>query len=59
MSNRLSIRLRLTLLYAAIVFVAGGILLGAAYAIVERNLAVYSQKVSAAYSELWSTWYLT
>jgi signal transduction histidine kinase len=47
MSRRLSIRLRLTFLYAAIVFVAGGILLGAAYVIVARNLAVYSQKVSA------------
>ena len=47
MRGRLSIRVRLTLVYAAIVFVAGGLLLGAAYVIVERNLAVYSQRVSA------------
>lgn len=47
----LPIRLRLTLLYGALVFVVGCVLMAVAYTIVEHNLSVYSARVTAAQSK--------
>jgi signal transduction histidine kinase len=48
MIGRLPLRLRLSLLYGAMVFVVGAALMAVAYVIVERNLSVYSHRVSTA-----------
>jgi signal transduction histidine kinase len=45
---RLPIRVRLSLLYGLTVFAVGALLMAAAYVIVQRNLTVYSHRVSSA-----------
>jgi signal transduction histidine kinase len=49
MISRLPIRVRLSLLYGAIVFVVGAALMAVAYTIVERNLTIYSHRVTATH----------
>jgi signal transduction histidine kinase len=48
LATRRPIRLRLSLLYGAIVFVVGAVLMVVAYTIVEHNLTIYSHRVTSA-----------